>query len=135
MSDLAEAQPSRERVAYLEAKAADPDADLTLAELREWVEAVRAAREAAVSLDNVVYEDGILMSVGTEAEWDRYESTPVADILFPLYAAVRVHVPPRFDTSRVEARPRGRRSRRRRAGPARPDDDPPEPDLARRRSA
>ncbi len=117
---------TRDRIAYLEAKAADPDADLTLAELQEFSVAVRAALRAAITPAEIVYEDGvgIIGDAGTEAEWDRYYSTPVAEILVPLQAAVRVHAPPRFE-GRVEARPRGRRrSSRRRAGPARPDDDP-----------
>jgi hypothetical protein len=125
----------RERIAYLEALTKDPDAAMTQAEGEEWFAYVDASKPAWP--EPVTVEEGeefpepSKAEADLEAEWDRWYANPVADILFPLQAAVRVHVPPRFDVpTRSEARPRGRRSSRRRAGPARPEDDPPEPDLA-----
>ncbi len=122
---------TRTRIAHLEALSKDPDADMTQAEADEWFDAVDASRPEFPAEITVNEGEEFPEPTAAEVKLDRWYDTPVADILFPLQAAVQVHVPPRFDTPRVEARPRGRRrSSHRRAGPARPDDDPPEPDLS-----
>jgi len=114
------------RIRELEAKSRTGEFS-SQAEAEEWFAAVDASKPRG----EIVYEDGVPMgSTASEAEWDRWYTQPIADILFAKLAP-RVHVPPRFDVApRTEARPRGRRRRSARAGPARPDDDDPDLDLA-----
>ncbi len=101
------AELTRARVAYLEALAANPDADMTQAEADEWFAAVDASKPAT----------------NREADWNRWYATPVADVLFA--RTVRIHVP-----ARSESRPGPRRRRSSSRSPDRlADDPPPEPDL------
>jgi hypothetical protein len=123
------AELSRERVLELEALFSDPDAVIDRQEdVDDWFACVDASKPAwpeAVTIDE---GEEIPEPSETEAEWDRWYATPIADILFPKVVG-RVHVPPRFDGTR----PRGRRprSRARARAPARPpDDDPPDLDLS-----
>jgi hypothetical protein len=119
MGSDAVAELSRERVAYLEALAADPGAAMTQAEAEEWFAYVDASKPPLP--DEVIINEGEEWPEPSEAEkaWDRWYSTPIADLLFPRVVG-RVHVPPRFDGTR----PRGRRprSRQRARAPARPED-------------
>lgn len=100
---------SRERAVEVEAQAESGE-EMSDEETLDWLAVVEVSKPWS----------------GSESDWDRWYSTPVAEMVFPKVMG-RVHQPPR-----LEARPRGRRSRgRSRArAPARPDDDPPDVDLS-----